>query len=138
MLILKQLHLKLSSSRNSWQVMLRIFNHPEKVTETAWHPQLQINLGHYKCKAMDFLTFLIWYLLVYLAGGQSGMISNKKKVKSLTFASTFCIIEYLKMQNIFARKELIYILKSSRHLKSNCKHYKHCQGFHTIICLPRT
>ena len=71
-LILKQLRLKLSSSRNSWQVMLRIFNHPEKVFETAWHPQLQINLGHYKCKAMDFLAFLIWYFLVFLAGVNLG------------------------------------------------------------------
>ena len=126
-----QLHLKLSSSRNSWQVMLRIFNHPEKVIETAWHPQLQINLGHYKCTAMDFFTFLIWYLL-----GQSGMISKIENVKIWHLPPL--LHHWIFEDAEYSCSEKTDLYEKFATPEKHCKHYKHCQGFYTIICLPRT
>ena len=58
-----------------------------------------------------------FYLLNMVFAGSIWDDIENRECQNLTFASTFCITEYLKMQNIFVRKKLIY-MKSSRHLKS--------------------
>ena len=79
-------------------------------------PPTSDQLGPLQMQSNGFFDLFTMVFAGLFSWDQSGMISKIENIKSLTFASSFRITKYLKMQNIFVWKELIYILKSSRHL----------------------
>ena len=91
---------------------------PRKSYWDSLAPPTSDQLGPLQMQSNGFFGLLNMVFSGLFSWGQSGVISKIENIKSLTFASPFRITEHLKGQNIFVRKELIYILKSSRHLKS--------------------